>query len=83
MTAELKPAEEGDFKAALWDLYEKTARLPPLTDCTTCALPPPLQTIYAFPVTGQIALTSQEPVSTGPSNKIFQGAYQSMTQGRA
>ncbi len=46
-------------------------------------LPSPWQTIYAFPVTGQIALTSQEPVSTGPSNKIFQGAYQSMTQGRA
>lgn len=39
MTAELKPAEEEDFKAALWDLYEKTARLPPLTDCTACVLP--------------------------------------------
>src|SRR6266571_1887852 len=38
MTAELKPAEEEDFKAALWDLYEKTARLPPLTDCTACVL---------------------------------------------
>jgi len=38
MTAELKPAEEQDFKAALWDLYEKTARLPPLTDCTAASI---------------------------------------------
>jgi len=53
MAAELKPAEEEDFKAALWDLYEKTARLPPLTDCTACVLPfslarhSPLSSVWA------------------------------------
>ena len=70
-----------DFKTALWDLYQKKEGLP-LIDCTACALPSPLQTIYSFPVTGQITLTSQEPVLTGSSNKIFQGACQSMTKGR-
>jgi len=70
-----------DFKTSLWDLYQKKERLPSLTDCTACALPSPLQTIYSFPVTGQITLTSQEPVLTGSSNKIFQGACQSMTKG--
>lgn len=34
----LQPKEEEVFKAGLWELHEKTSKLPPLTDCESLAL---------------------------------------------
>jgi len=65
MTAELKPAEEEDFKAALWDLYEKTARLPPLTDCTACVPP--------FSLAKHLQLSSDWANNTYLSRACFDG----------
>lgn len=33
MDPSLDSGEEKDFKAGLWELHEKTDKLPPLTDC--------------------------------------------------